>query len=64
MLMLKIQKVIWCHQNQLCFVHIFLILVCCTIATKMEIFYGTCNEEMLKSSLILILLTIVSRYQW
>ena len=35
----KVLNAIWsCHQNQLCFVHIFLILVCCTIATRNEKF--------------------------
>ena len=58
----KIQNMICCHLNHLCFVHIFLILVCCTIATRIGNFYRAYNEEMFKSSLILILLTIINRY--
>ena len=45
------------------FVHIFLILVCCRIATRIDIFYRACDEEMLQSSLILPPLTIISRYE-
>ena len=41
------------YQNQQCFVHVFLILVCCTIATRIGNFYRACDEEMLKSLLIL-----------
>ena len=59
----KIQKVIWRHQNQLCFVHIFLILVCSRIATTMRNSYKACDEEVLKPLLILTLLKIISRYQ-
>ena len=44
---------IWCHQNQLGFVHIFLILVCCRIATRIRISYEACDEEMLKALIIL-----------
>ena len=43
---------------------IFLILVRCRIATRIEIVYQACDEEILKSLLILTLLTIISRYQW
>ena len=60
----KIQNVIWCYQNQLYFVHIFFIMVCCRIATGIRISYKACDEKMLKSWLILILLKISSRYQW
>ena len=52
------------NQNQLCFVHIFFILVCCTIATRKGFSYRTCDEEMSKSLLVLTLLKIVSQYQW
>ena len=47
------------NQNQLCFVHIFLILVCCRIATRIRIFYKACDEERLKSKLLFILLRII-----
>ena len=52
MLTLKIQNEIWCQQNQLCFVHIVLTLVCCTIATRKGNSYRACDEEMLKPLLI------------
>ena len=61
----KIRNAIWpCQQNQLCFVHIFLILVCCRIATMKRNSYKACDEEMLKPLLILTLLKIISRYYW
>ena len=55
----KIQNTIWCHQNQLCFVHIFLMLVCCRIATRIRIFYKACDEERLNSKLLLRILRII-----
>ena len=48
----------------LCFVHIFLLLVCYTIATSIENFFQACGEEMLKTLVILTLLMIINRYQW
>ena len=56
----KRQNAIWCHQNQLCFVHIFLILVCCTIGTRKGISYRAYDEEMSKPLLVLTLLKIIS----
>ena len=64
MLTSKIQNVIWCQSDQLWFVHTFLILVCCTIATRKGLFYKACDEDMHNLLLVLTLLKIISRYQW
>ena len=40
-LTLNIRNAIWCYRNQLCFVHTFLILICCRIASRIKIFLQT-----------------------